>query len=106
MIKFEELKQEQEIVLAVKDWFLEKQQKEASHYNMWFDVADRHDESLACFPVVYEECTTVFATIIKQTEKALYVTLRTGEVQGSYKGWKCWIPKSLINTEWSRQLGE
>ena len=29
-------------------------------------------------------------------EKAVQAVLRTGDVVGSYKGWKLWIPKSQI----------
>ncbi|WP_158562690.1 hypothetical protein [Eubacterium sp. AF17-7] len=33
---------------------------------------------------------------IKETEKAINVVLSTGHVDGSTKGWKTWIPKSVV----------
>lgn len=34
--------------------------------------------------------------VLKESEKAVEVVLSTGDVVGSYKGWKAWIPKSTI----------
>lgn len=34
--------------------------------------------------------------IISESEKAIQVTLGSGNVVGSVKGWKLWIPKSQI----------
>lgn len=32
----------------------------------------------------------------RETEKAVYVNLSTGDTLGSIAGWKTWIPKSVI----------
>lgn len=34
--------------------------------------------------------------VLKETEKAVQVVLSTGNVVGSIKGWRTWIPKSVI----------
>lgn len=80
--------------LKVKAWVIDKAQQTASHYNCFIDYARRNDsgtrvEEDGFIYVIAEE-------VIAETEKALHVRLATGDVVGSYKGWKLWIPKSQI----------
>ena len=84
--------------LRIKEWLERKIQDEAARYNMWLNVAyikiegtdidiiDNHGGYITVYP---EE-------IIRETEKAIYVRLATGHIDGSSKGWKCWLPKSAI----------
>lgn len=79
--------------LAVKEWFFNKEQDKATHYNVFMDF-ERNENSTIKVADGY-----VFAKIeevIKETEKAIQVKISSGDVIGSYKGWTCWIPKSLI----------
>jgi hypothetical protein len=79
--------------IAVKEWFFDKEQEKAEKYNVFMDFARNEDgtqkiENGYIFAKVEE--------IMKESEKAIQVRVSTGEVVGSYKGWICWIPKSLI----------
>lgn len=37
--------------------------------------------------------------VLSESEKAIQVILGTGDIVGSYKGWKTWLPKSVIKCE-------
>ena len=79
--------------LAVKEWFFDKEQDKAEHYNVFMDFERKEDGTVKVVDGY------VFAKIeeaIKETEKAIQVKISSGDVLGSYKGWTCWIPKSLI----------
>ena len=83
--------------VKVKDWFIDKQQETATRYNCFIDIFSRDDigKTIAIdgyYIVSFEE-------ILNETEKAVQVVLRTGDVIGSFKGWKTWIPKSLIKQD-------
>lgn len=78
--------------ISVKEWFFNKEQDKAEKYNTFFDFERNEDETIK------GENGYVFAEveeIITETEKAIQVRIATGGVVGSYKGWTCWIPKSL-----------
>ena len=79
--------------LNVKEWVIDKEQATARCYNTYFDY--ERDENGLC--KTENGYMTVFCDeIIRETEKAIQVILRTGDTVGSVKGWKCWIPKSQI----------
>lgn len=71
--------------IKIKEWFYDKQQETAGRYNCYIDKKDSE-----------EGYVEVVAEQLKETEKAIQVKLDTGLVLGSYKGWTCWIPKSVI----------
>lgn len=79
--------------LKIKEWFYDKTQDVARNYNCYIDF--ERDENR--YRKVEDGYVTVYAReIIAETEKAIQVVLETGDVVGSYKGWKTWIPKSVI----------
>ena len=71
--------------MKIKEWFYDKQQEIAGGYNCYIDKKDSE-----------EGYVEVVAERIKESEKAIQVKLETGSILGSYKGWTCWIPKSVI----------
>lgn len=81
--------------IKFKDWFIEKLEKTSTKYNTWIDIFSRNEigktvtDENGYFTVCAEE-------IISETDKAVQVVLHTGDVVGSGKGWKTWIPKSVI----------
>lgn len=78
--------------LRVKAWFIDKQESISRGYNTYID-AKRDEDGM----IIEEDgYVTVFGEVLKESEKAIQVELMTGEVVGSYKGWKCWVPKSVI----------
>lgn len=80
-------------VLKIKKWLFDKIAREASAYNTWIDF-DRDDNGLQ---VVEDGCVYACTReIIEETEKAVKVRLESGMVQGSYKGWATWLPKSCV----------
>ena len=81
------------MTLKVKEWFLNKTQETATRYNTFIDFERNEEETM----LVVDGYATVFVEEkISETEKAVQVVLHTGDVLGSYKGWKTWIPKSVI----------
>lgn len=79
--------------IKVKTWFYEKMCEAARMYNTFIDV-ERDAEGIR---IVRDDCVTVYADeFIAESEKAIKVTLRSGAVVGSYKGWTTWIPKSVV----------
>ena len=80
----------------VKEWFIDKEQDKASRYNIFIDYARRTDD-VCRQPVREDGCVYVLADeILGESEKALHITLASGEVLGSTKGWTLWIPKSVV----------
>lgn len=80
--------------VEIKEWFVEKIEEVSKRYNTWIDVYSRDDNGIiraqdGYLKVCVEE-------VLKETEKAVQVVLSTGDIVGSYKGWKTWIPKSVI----------
>ena len=71
--------------IKIKEWFYDKQQATAGRYNCYIDKRDSE-----------EGYVEVSAEQLKESEKAIQVRLETGSVVGSFKGWTCWIPKSVI----------
>lgn len=81
--------------IKVKEWVIDKAQDTARRYNCFIDFT-RRDETLGS-PVREDGCVFVLAEeVISETEKAIQVKLRTGDVVGSVNGWKLWIPKSQM----------
>lgn len=78
---------------AIKEWFIEKEQDKAERYNVFMDF-DRNEDGT--IKVVDGYVFAKIEKVVKETEKAIQVTISSGDVLGSYKGWTCWIPKSLI----------
>lgn len=79
--------------LAVKEWFLGKEQEKATHYNIFLDFERNEDGTIK---VTDGYAFAKIEETIKETEKAVQVKISSGDVLGSYKGWTCWVPKSLI----------
>ena len=81
-------------MMKVKEWVIDKAQQTASCYKCFIDF-ERGENGMAKnengFIAVYVE------EFISESEKAVQVRLRTGDVLGSVKGWKLWIPKSQIS---------
>ena len=81
------------MTLKIKEWFLNKTQETATRYNTFIDF-ERNEESTM---LVVDGYATVFGEEkIAESEKAIQVVLHTGDVLGSCKGWKTWIPKSVV----------
>lgn len=81
-------------ILKIKEWFVNKEQDKASAYNMFFDIESRNENGeIAADENGFVE---VIAELISESEKAIKVKIETGAVLGSTKGWKTWIPKSLV----------
>ena len=79
--------------MTVKSWVIDKAQQIASGYNCFIDFEREADGSRK----ERDGYTTVFCDeVLSESEKAIQVRLRTGEIVGSVKGWKLWIPKSQI----------
>ena len=80
--------------LYIKEWLIDKIQAEAGRYDVYIDHPERSEIGT---PVVRDGFVmVVIQEMIKETEKAIYVRLSSGSVVGSYKGWRCWLPKSQI----------
>ena len=78
----------------VKEWFINKQSEKATRYNCFIDIYSRDENGKV--ESVDGYLKVLFQEVISETEKAVYVVLGTGNADGSYKGWKTWIPKSVI----------
>lgn len=81
--------------IKIKDWFLDKTQDTARRYNTWIDVFSRDEETGMELSIDGYKSVRV-QEVLKETEKAVQVVLSTGDVVGSIKGWRTWIPKSVI----------
>lgn len=79
--------------LKVKKWIIDRAQETAGRYNTYIDYA-RQEDGAALVEDGY--ITVLVREVLKETEKAVQVLLDTGDVVGSYKGWKVWVPKSQI----------
>ena len=80
--------------LKVKEWIIDKAQQTARAYHCWISYARRDEDGR---PTREDGCVYVWIEEeISETEKAIHVRLATGEMDGSVKGWKVWIPKSQI----------
>lgn len=74
-------------------------QDEAKRYNYWIDVKYNEEMKDGDANLINNEDGYVTAYVqeeIKETEKAVNVVLSTGFIDGSIKGWKTWMPKSVI----------
>jgi hypothetical protein len=81
-------------ILKIKEWFLNKTQVVAGSYNVYIDF--KRDENLNQMLIEDGYATVFVEEKIAETEKAIQVRLSSGLVVGSSKGWKTWIPKSVI----------
>ena len=82
--------------MKVKAWVIDKAQRDADRYNVFIDYTRRNDGILR---ERTEEDGYIYVRVeeeISETEKAVQVRLGSGDVDGSTKGWKMWIPKSQI----------
>lgn len=79
--------------LKIKEWFFDKTSEKASQYNVYPDFA-RNEKG---WTLVEDGYVTAYVDeYLGETEKAIQVRLSSGDCVGSYKGWKTWIPKSVI----------
>ena len=83
--------------VKIKDWFIEKNQITAKKYNIFIDVYSRNEDG--CIVAEDGYYTVKVEKILAESEKAIQVVLSTGDIVGSYKGWKLWVPKSVIKSE-------
>lgn len=68
----------------------------ANRYNTFIDV---EEDSRVDGVITVDEngyIGLVVREVLRETEKAVQVVFETGSVVGSGKGWKTWIPKSVI----------
>lgn len=79
--------------MKIKDWFYKKTSDVAKSYNTFIDFA-RNEDGMCKVEDGY--ITVVVEEVISESEKAIQVRLASGESVGSYKGWKTWVPKSVI----------
>ena len=82
-------------MMLIKEWVIEKAQREARRYNIYIDLPERTDDDLRTVMVHDGGYVSVVAEVIAETEKAVKVRLQSGDV-GSADGWMTWIPKSQI----------
>ena len=80
--------------VKVKQYVINKAEETSRRYNTWIDIYSRDDKG----SVVIEDgyVTVMVQEVISESEKAVQVILSTGDIVGSTKGWKTWIPKSAI----------
>ena len=79
-------------MINIPAWFYYKLRETSDRYHCYIDVYNRGENGSIPSDVVMVQAQEV----LKETEKAIQVKLITGGVDGSYKGWTTWIPKSLI----------
>ena len=80
--------------MKVKSWFIRREDEKARVYHCMIDIDSRDERGTIC-----EDENGYFdvrGKVLKETEKAAYVLLSTGDFDGSVMGWKTWIPKSLM----------
>ena len=82
------------MTLTVKEWIIDKAQSTARAYNCFIDYAERTELGTPWRENGYVK--VIAEEVLGETEKAIRVRLRTGDVVGSVKGWTLWIPKSQI----------
>lgn len=83
--------------VKVRDWFIDNTQIIAKKYNTFIDVYSRNEDGVIISEDGYY--TVKIMEVLSESEKAIQVVLGTGDIVGSYKGWKIWIPKSVIKCE-------
>ena len=83
--------------VKVRDWFIDKTQITAKKYNTFIDVYSRNEDGVIISEDGYYMVKIM--EVLSESEKAIQVVLGTGDIVGSYKGWKTWLPKSVIKCE-------
>ena len=81
--------------IKVKEWFIKKTEQTSKRYDTWIDVYSR-DENEKVTADENGYITVLAEKVIAESEKAVQLVLHTGDIVGSGKGWKTWIPKSVI----------
>lgn len=82
--------------MKIKTWIIDKIQHEASKYNTYLDIAKRTND-IAHQPLIEDGCYFMkISETLEETEKAIKLKFSSGEIDGSYKGWTAWVPKSQI----------
>lgn len=79
--------------MKIKEWFYDKTADVAKSYNTFIDF-ERNEDGMRKVENGY--MTVVVEEVLAESDKAIQVRLASGAVVGSYKGWKTWIPKSVI----------
>ena len=79
-------------LMTIKEWLYRKINDQALDYQMMIDVFNRDENGM----IPNDEVKVLVEEVLAESEKAIKVRLATGEVDGSYKGWVCWIAKSCI----------
>lgn len=83
--------------VKVRDWFIDKTQITAKKYNTFIDVYSRNEEGVIISEDGYY--TVIILKVLSESENAIQVVLGSGDIVGSCKGWKTWVPKSVIKSE-------
>lgn len=78
--------------IKVKAWFIRKLHETSGNYNCWISIYNRNEDGTIPDDVI----KVLVDEVLSETEKAVQVNLATGDVVGSAKGWKTWLPKSVI----------
>lgn len=84
--------------IKIKEWMYDKVSQTAKSYNCYIDCFTRSEIGM----IQADEngfVTVLVDEFLAESEKAIQVRLRTGMIDGSVKGWKCWLPKSCIAEE-------
>lgn len=83
--------------IRIKEWKADQIDIEAKRFNTFCDVVYRVSENDVHY-YKQEDGSVIYKVreVLKETEKAIYVHLESGLVDGSFKGWKTWVPKSAI----------
>ena len=81
--------------LTVKSWIAAQKDAEAKRYNMFPDVEYFGEDE---FYINRENDTVTYVDVelLKETEKAVYVALQCGAIDGAFGQFKAWFPKSQI----------
>ena len=78
--------------LYIKGWLYRSISNVSNSYYCLINVYNRNDDGT----IPSDEVKVLVDEVYDETEKAVEVRLSTGIIDGSAKGWRCWIPKSAI----------
>ncbi|MCD8294705.1 MAG: hypothetical protein LUE27_05655 [Clostridia bacterium] len=82
--------------LWIKEWFYNKESEKAQRYMTFFDYAEDNDRGPMGNVIARDGYINIkIQEVLGESEKAIHVIISTGACDGSVKGWKTWIPKSV-----------
>lgn len=83
-------------IITVKEWFFDKLNNTMSGYRCTPIRTYKTDESGFTSS---DDTKLRISEVVAETEKAYQVVVDAETFGGSYKAWKTWIPKSVIESE-------